>query len=381
MRGRCEHRRAVGERLHRLLVDRGRARAVLQEALADLVVVRGAHQAGGGGELVALALRVAAARLDDVAHARPFVEPGLVVAELVLQRAADAVDLVDLGAAPGRGGEAEQQPHRPAVVGREIDEGRIVFSVAHGSSLAICLGRELATQAVSCSAKAGHPVTTAHAEMARSCQDRAAMVTGSPAFAGDDSRVVVLPSTGHSQGHRHARQIQDPARGSTCSSTWPTWKRPACSSASTGRSTRTPSSSRWCAGSSSAACRRTERRAFLFTNVIDAKGRRYDMPVVVGALASSPAIYAIGMGRPVGRDRRRLDAGDRATRSRRSRPTTRRARRWWSPATRCAREGLKRLPVPVSTPGFDAAPYLTATLCVTRIPRAACATWAPIASR
>src|SRR5437763_17165938 len=27
-----------------------------------------------------------------------------------------------------------------------------------------------------------------------------------------------------------------------------------------------------------------ERRAFLFTNVVDAKGRRYDMPVVVGAL-------------------------------------------------------------------------------------------------
>ena len=31
-------------------------------------------------------------------------------------------------------------------------------------------------------------------------------------------------------------------------------------------------------------------------------------------------------------------------------------------------EGLKRLPVPVSTPGFDAAPYLTATLCVTTRP-------------
>ena len=26
------------------------------------------------------------------------------------------------------------------------------------------------------------------------------------------------------------------------------------------------------------------------------------------------------------------------------------------------------LPVPISTPGFDAAPYLTATLCVTRDP-------------
>ncbi len=43
-----------------------------------------------------------------------------------------------------------------------------------------------------------------------------------------------------------------------------------------------------------------DRRAFLFTNVIDSDGRRYDIPVVVGALAASPKIYAIGMGRPMG---------------------------------------------------------------------------------
>ena len=42
-----------------------------------------------------------------------------------------------------------------------------------------------------------------------------------------------------------------------------------------------------------------ERRAFLFTNVVDSRGRRYDIPVVVGALAASPRIYAIGMGKPV----------------------------------------------------------------------------------
>jgi 4-hydroxy-3-polyprenylbenzoate decarboxylase len=41
-----------------------------------------------------------------------------------------------------------------------------------------------------------------------------------------------------------------------------------------------------------------QRRAFLFTNVHDSAGRKYDMPVVVGALAASPAIYAMGMGRP-----------------------------------------------------------------------------------
>src|SRR5580700_1486942 len=42
-----------------------------------------------------------------------------------------------------------------------------------------------------------------------------------------------------------------------------------------------------------------ERRAFLFTNVVGADGRRFDMPVAVGALSASADIYAVGMGRPV----------------------------------------------------------------------------------
>jgi 4-hydroxy-3-polyprenylbenzoate decarboxylase len=112
-----------------------------------------------------------------------------------------------------------------------------------------------------------------------------------------------------------------------------------------------------------------QRRAFLFTNVVDGNGRRYDIPVAVGALAASPQIYAIGMGRPV------AEIGDA-----------------WVEAVahpvppvsvtsppcqeivitgdelRKADGGLKRLPVPISTPGFDSAPYLTATLCVTRDP-------------
>ena len=43
-----------------------------------------------------------------------------------------------------------------------------------------------------------------------------------------------------------------------------------------------------------------QRKAFLFTNVVDGKGRRYDMPVLLGALSASPRIYAIGMGRAEG---------------------------------------------------------------------------------
>src|ERR1700750_684027 len=42
-----------------------------------------------------------------------------------------------------------------------------------------------------------------------------------------------------------------------------------------------------------------DRRAFLFTNVVDSKGRRYDIPVAVGALAASPRIYAAGMAKSV----------------------------------------------------------------------------------
>src|SRR5437870_9933039 len=38
-----------------------------------------------------------------------------------------------------------------------------------------------------------------------------------------------------------------------------------------------------------------DRKAFLFTHVVDSKGRKYDIPVVVGALAASREIYRLGM--------------------------------------------------------------------------------------
>src|SRR5687768_7509496 len=41
--------------------------------------------------------------------------------------------------------------------------------------------------------------------------------------------------------------------------------------------------------------REEERRAFLFDNVTSVTGCRYKMPVLVGACASSTAIYALGM--------------------------------------------------------------------------------------
>jgi 4-hydroxy-3-polyprenylbenzoate decarboxylase len=113
----------------------------------------------------------------------------------------------------------------------------------------------------------------------------------------------------------------------------------------------------------------SERRAFLFTHVVDSAGRRYDMPVAVGALAASADIYAVGMGRPV----EEIGAAWTDAIAHPIPPV-----RVASPpcqevvvtgdALRGPGRGLMALPVPVSTPGFDAAPYLTATLAVTHDP-------------
>ena len=111
------------------------------------------------------------------------------------------------------------------------------------------------------------------------------------------------------------------------------------------------------------------RRAFLFTNVTDGAGRTYDMPVVVGALAASPRIYSVGMGRPAAE----IEAAwsnaiaNPVPPVRVDKPPCQEVV-ITGDALRAPGQGLAALPVPISTPGFDAAPYLTATLCVTRDP-------------
>src|SRR5580704_201459 len=112
-----------------------------------------------------------------------------------------------------------------------------------------------------------------------------------------------------------------------------------------------------------------ERRAFLFTNVVDSHGRRYDIPVVVGALAASPKIYAVGMGcavEEIGDAWMRAIANPIAPILVNSAPCQEVVIQ--GDALRAPNGGLKSLPVPISTPGYDAAPYLTATLCITADP-------------
>jgi 4-hydroxy-3-polyprenylbenzoate decarboxylase len=93
------------------------------------------------------------------------------------------------------------------------------------------------------------------------------------------------------------------------------------------------------------------------------------MPVAVGALAATPEIYAVGMGCPVDEISRKWAKAianpvpPKVVASGRCQEVVITGDDLKKPGG-----GLAMLPVPVSTPGFDAAPTLTATLCITKDP-------------
>src|SRR5947199_9876082 len=112
-----------------------------------------------------------------------------------------------------------------------------------------------------------------------------------------------------------------------------------------------------------------DRKAFLFTNVTDSKGKKYDIPVLVGGLAANREIYRIGVNCPFDE----IDA------------------RWVAAAARplppcivtdapCHEiiitgkaldkpgKGLDGLPIPISTPRWDIAAYARLSQYITRDP-------------
>ncbi len=111
-----------------------------------------------------------------------------------------------------------------------------------------------------------------------------------------------------------------------------------------------------------------QRKAFLFANIYDAKGKQYDIPVLIGGLAASQKIYALGLmckeseveeiwsqalEKPIdpvlvkeGPVQEVVCQGEELIR----------------------KGGLYQLPIPISTPGFDNAPYLTAGCWITKDP-------------
>ena len=112
-----------------------------------------------------------------------------------------------------------------------------------------------------------------------------------------------------------------------------------------------------------------ERKAFLFTNVVNAQGRKYKFPVVVGAFAGNREIYGVGMQAPLEEVQSRLDHAianpipPRVVDSAACQEVI-----ITGDALKGEGNGLDALPIPVSTPGFDGAPTLTATNVITKDP-------------
>jgi 4-hydroxy-3-polyprenylbenzoate decarboxylase len=112
-----------------------------------------------------------------------------------------------------------------------------------------------------------------------------------------------------------------------------------------------------------------DRKAFLFTNITDGRGRGYSIPVVVGALAANRAIYSIGMGVPVDAIQAKWDhaiahpVAPRVVTDAVCQEVVIQGK-----ALQGEGQGLDSLPIPISTPGFDSAPTLTATNVITRDP-------------
>ena len=111
-----------------------------------------------------------------------------------------------------------------------------------------------------------------------------------------------------------------------------------------------------------------ERTAFLYENVVDSKGRKYNSPVATAALAGSSQVYAIGMmckpeeiseklaqaqlhpiepvlvkDAPVQEE---IHVGDKLL----------------------EHGGLSEFPIPNTTPGYDVSPYITAGAVITKDP-------------
>jgi len=112
-----------------------------------------------------------------------------------------------------------------------------------------------------------------------------------------------------------------------------------------------------------------DRKAFLFTNVVDSKGKHYDIPVIVGGLAANREIYRIGLGCELDQ----IDASwARAIAS--PMPTRRVENAPCQEIVIAGGEldkegmGLDAIPVPISTPGWDNAPYTTLSQYITKDP-------------
>ncbi len=112
-----------------------------------------------------------------------------------------------------------------------------------------------------------------------------------------------------------------------------------------------------------------ERKAFLFTQPTDSKGRRFDISVLVAGLAANRDVYRLGFGKPldeIGETWVKAIAEPIAPRLITHAP----CQELVTTGADLERDGggLDGLPVPISTPGWDNAPYLSAGHFITKDP-------------
>ncbi len=111
-----------------------------------------------------------------------------------------------------------------------------------------------------------------------------------------------------------------------------------------------------------------DRKAFLFENVTDSKGHRYDGSVLVGGLSGSTDIYCLGLQcRPDEVADRWVEAMEQPIPPELvpHGPVMEVIHKGDALA---ASGGFARFPIPISTPGFDNGPYITAGHWITRDP-------------
>lgn len=113
----------------------------------------------------------------------------------------------------------------------------------------------------------------------------------------------------------------------------------------------------------------SQRKAFLFENVIDSTGHRYDIPVAVGILASNREIYGVGIGCNVDHIKQKWDDAE----QHQVEPVLIEN----APCQEIVFEGaalnepgngVDALPIPISTPGFDNAPYASCSMFISKDP-------------
>ena len=113
-----------------------------------------------------------------------------------------------------------------------------------------------------------------------------------------------------------------------------------------------------------------DRKAWLFTNVTDSKGRKYDIPVLVCGLAGNQAIYRLGMGCELD------ELKETWIRALNNPVEPNEVASDDAPCHEVIYEGedllkghgLDDIPVPISTPGWDNAPYFASSHFITRDP-------------